>query len=308
MDFGKIADLSNVDFSLRAEHPRNAEILATAGKPEGPCGIYIGCTGWSMKEWVGKVYPPGTKSREYLHHYSRQFNTIEFNTTHYRVPTTEMVARWYAESAADFKFCPKIPQAISHRNDLGFGTGMTTEFVEVIQGLKEKLGCCFMQLPQHFDAGHWKVLVPFLEHFPNHIPLAMEFRHPSWFEPDGEKILFPLLEEFGTGAVITDVAGRRDVVHMRLSVPFTMVRFVGNGLAPSDFSRIDEWVGRLETWAGRGIREIYFFPHEPDNLLAPELSVYLLEKIQKVIPGARVRGPELLPPPDSGGIQMNLFE
>ena len=308
MDFGKLNDLSTVDFRLRAEHPRNDEVLAAAGKREGPCHIYIGCTGWSMKEWVGKVYPPGTKTSDYLPYYSRQFNTIEFNTTHYRVPTTEMVARWYAESAADFKFCPKIPQAISHRNDLGYGTGMVLEFVEVIQGLKEKLGSCFMQLPQHFGPGNWKVLLSFLEHFPKHIPLAVELRHPGWFEPEGEKILFPLLEEFGVGAVITDVAGRRDVAHLRLSAPFTMVRFVGNGLAPSDYSRIDEWAERLGSWVEKGIREVFFFPHEPDNLLAPEISVYLLGRIQAMIPDARVRGPELLPPPKNGGMQMNLFE
>ncbi|MBK7407452.1 MAG: DUF72 domain-containing protein [Saprospirales bacterium] len=164
-----------------------------------------------------------------------------------------------------------------------------------------------MQLPQHFDVGQWNVLRTFLAHFPNHIPLAVELRHPSWFEPEGEKILFPMLEEFGTGAVITDVAGRRDVAHMRLSAPFTVIRFVGNGLVPSDYSRIDEWVERLKFWVENGIQEIYFFAHEPDNLLAPELSVYLLERIRAVISDARVRGPELLPTPNKGGLQMDLF-
>jgi uncharacterized protein YecE (DUF72 family) len=82
-----------------------------------------------------------------------------------------------------------------------------------------------------------------------------------------------------------------------------MVRFVGNGLHPSDYSRIDEWVGRLKEWAEQGISEIYFFPHEPDNLLAPDLSVYLLEKIQKEIPSSTVRGPRLQSTPG----QLDLF-
>lgn len=302
MEFGKLQDISEVNFSLRPEHPDNARLLGNARR-EGPAAIYIGCTGWSMKEWVGKVYPAGTKTRDYLHHYSRQFNTIEFNTTHYRVPDAQTVERWYSESAPDFRFCPKIPQPVSHRSDLGFGTGLLLEFTEVIAGLREKLGPCFLQLPEYFGPERTEALERFLEHFPNHIQLAVELRHPGWFEPAGEAILFPLLEKFGAGAVITDVAGRRDVSHMRLSAPFTMVRFVGNGLHPSDYSRIDDWVARLKKWVEQGISEIYFFPHEPDNLLAPDLSVYLLGKIQKEIPSATVRGPRLQSTPG----QLDLF-
>jgi uncharacterized protein YecE (DUF72 family) len=293
MEFGKLEDISGVDFTLRPEHPGNAAVLARAGEREGPCTVYLGCTGWSMREWVGSVYPPGTKAKDYLRYYSRQFNTIEFNTTHYRVPDAATVARWYEESADDFRFCPKIPQNISHRSDLGFGNGMMLEFAEVIQGLKEKLGPCFLQLPQHFGPGQAKALETFLSHYAGSLQMAVELRHPGWFEEAGENRLFPLLEQYGAGVVITDVAGRRDVAHMRLSAPFAMVRFVGNGLHPSDYARIDEWVERMKLWEEMGLREIYFFPHEPDNLLAPELSVYLLEKIQSRMK-ARVRGPRLL--------------
>ena len=303
MEFGKLHDITNVDFSLRQEQPENARVLADAGKRDGSCELYIGCTGWGMKEWVGTVYPPGAKTKDYLYHYSRQFNTIEFNTTHYRIPDADTVARWYAESAPDFRFCPKIPQTISHSQDLGHSSGQVLEFTEVIRGLKEKLGCCFIQLPEYFSPDRWRLLDGFLERFSPEVPLAVEFRHPGWFFPKGESVLFPLLEAHGAAAVITDVAGRRDVAHMRLSAPRTMIRFVGNGLDPSDFSRIGQWVERFKIWEAQGLREIIFFAHEPDNLLAPELSVYLLDKVQERIP-ARVRGPRLL----NKGKQMDLFE
>jgi len=304
MDFGKLQDISDVDFRLRPEHPENARVLAAAGRRKGPCRIYLGCTGWAMKEWIGKVYPAGASTREFLHYYSRQFNTIEFNTTHYRVPDTATVRRWYAEAAPDFKFCPKVPQRISHSRDLGYGTGEVLEFAEAMLGLQEKLGCCFLQLPEHFPPERWKTLETFLEHFPAHMQLAVELRHPGWFTPEGEATLFPLLESHGAAAVITDVAGRRDVSHMRLSASLTMIRFVGNGLHPTDYTRIDEWVGRLKNWAEQGIGEIIFFAHEPGNLLAPELSVYLFDKVVGNIPG-RVRGPKLL---SAGSKQLDLFE
>ena len=305
MEFGKLQDITNVDFSLKPEPAGNARVLARTGNPAEATAIYIGCTGWSMREWVGKVYPPGTKTKDYLRAYSAQFNTIEFNTTHYRIPDPGTVRKWCEESAADFKFCPKIPQSVSHRGDLGAGTGQLEAFAEAIQGLEEKLGSCFLQLPPYFGPDRLGVLQNFLERFPNHLPLAVEFRHPDWFLPEGEAQAFSLLEAFGAAAVITDVAGRRDVAHMRLSAPFSMVRFVGNGLHPTDYTRIDAWVERLAQWCAQGLRELFFFPHEPDNLLAPDLSVYLLEKIRETIPGVQVRGPRLLPP--GAGAQMELF-
>jgi uncharacterized protein YecE (DUF72 family) len=87
------------------------------------------------------------------------------------------------------------------------------------------------------------------------------------------------LESFGVIALITDVAGRRDVLHMCLTAPAVMVRFVGNSLHPTDFSRIDAWIGRLKQWLEQGLREIYFFVHEPDNVQAPELIRYVIQEL-----------------------------
>ncbi len=59
-----------------------------------------------------------------------------------------------------------------------------------------------------------------------------------------------------------------------------MVRFVGNGLHPSDFSRIEEWATRLKSWFENGLQEVYFFTHEPDNLLAPELTAFCVRNLR----------------------------
>ena len=111
MKFGKLPDISNVDFSLPVVSQKNIEVLQT--NKNQPTIIYIGCTGWSMKEWVGKVYPPKTKTKDYLKYYAQQFNTIELNTTHYRIPDLATIEKWKTESTDDFRFCPKILQAVS---------------------------------------------------------------------------------------------------------------------------------------------------------------------------------------------------
>ena len=269
--------------------------------------MYIGCTGWSMKEWVGKVYPAGTKTKDFLRAYSQQFNTIELNTTHYRIPEAGVVSKWYEESAADFRFCPKVPQSISHSRNLGLGTALIPSFCKSILGLQEKLGCCFMQMPPYFDIQRLPQLEKFVTAFPKEIPLAIELRHESWFSnsDNGEKV-FSLLEKHHIATVITDVAGRRDVLHMRLTNGTAMIRFVGNGLHPTDYSRSDEWMKRLASWYDKGLREAFFFPHEPDNLLAPDMASYVLESAKRTIAKVETRGPRLIEE-EKQGRQMSLF-
>lgn len=307
MKFGKLQNIDKVDFILPPDPEENPRILRKYDLKTAPLQFYMGCTGWSMKEWVGSVYPNNTKTKDYLRAYGRQFNSIELNTTHYRIPNEDTILRWKRETPPDFKFCPKIPQSISHSRNLGIGGEQLLLFCESIQELKEKLGCCFMQLPPYFDFSRLPLLENFLQHFPNHIPLAIELRHESWFNaPSRQSALFELLEKYHISPVITDVAGRRDVLHMRLCTASTMVRFVGNGLHPSDFSRIDTWIERIRKWQKEGLVTIYFFPHEPDNIQAPELAAYILKKLSD-FDDIRVRGPKLEDPNNQEGQQMALF-
>lgn len=305
MKFGKLADISAVDFSLPPDPPANQAVLAQVEQARQELAVYIGCTGWSMPEWVGKVYPTGTKSKGFLAAYGKQFNTIELNTTHYRIPSLEMIARWFEQTPADFKFCPKIPQRISHSRNLGLGGEDIPLFCEAVQRLDQKLGCCFMQLPPYFGVDRLGLLETFLRAFPRHIPIAIELRHESWFRDEaGSQELFDLLTALGSSTVLTDVAGRRDVLHMRLTNGVGMVRFVGNDLHPTDYERIDAWVARLGKWHLQGLREVYFFTHEPDNLKAPDLADYLAQALKKT-PGIQTRGPEFFA--SNQGEQMRLF-
>ena len=113
------------------------------------------------------------------------------------------------------------------------------------------------------------------------------------------------MELHNASTVITDVAGRRDVCHARLTNREVVVRFVGNALHPTDYSRIDAWVERLDSWFQNGLQNVYFFTHEPDNILAPELAAYLTKKFQEKTT-IKTRGPNLQMPPNEGE-QMSLF-
>ena len=304
MEFGKLRDIGMVDFRMPRQ-PDASPVLPTGIPRPAPPRCYIGCTGWAMKEWAGTVYPPGARPGDYLAHYGQQFNTIELNATHYRVPSPETIEKWSRDTPADFRFCPKVPQAISHSRDLGTNTAQIEAFAYAMSGLGVRLGPSFLQLPPYFGLERWGILARFLERWPKHIPIAIEFREASWFRggdlhPDAIQVL----EAHQAGAVITDVAGRRDVLHLRVTAPFVLLRFVGNDLHASDYERARAWAAQIQHWFAQGLPALYFFAHEPDNLQAPQLADYA-HQLLGGLPGVSCRGPVLAP--SAPGRQLGLF-
>jgi len=304
MKFGKLKDISKVDFTLPPDHPDTATILDKYKNSEQKPEIYIGSAKWGEKNLVGKIYPPGTAAKDYLYHYSRQFTTIELNMTHYRIPTVEMVEKWLQQSIPAFRFCPKIPQSISHRNDFGAGMNATENFLSALHAFGDQLGLPFMQLPPHFKPEAGKSLFNYLEAWPRDVPLAIEFRHEEWFANKRiEKRAFDLLEQMHISPVITDTAGRRDVIHQRLTTESVIIRFVGNLLHSTDFSRIDAWAGRLKVWIEMGLQKVYFIVHQPEENFCVDLAIYLAQQLNEKLQ-VDVSHPKSLP----FGRQQSLFD
>ncbi|TAE37582.1 MAG: DUF72 domain-containing protein [Runella slithyformis] len=292
MDFGKLTDISGVDFTLPFT-PRFTQEVLQANAPK-PAQVYVGPPVWSNKEWLGKIYPTAAKEKDFLGHFARQFNTIELNVTHYQVPTAATVTRWREAVPPHFKFCPKWPQEISHERQLTGSEILIQNFVETIQGLGKNLGTTFLQLPPYF--GPWKidVLEKFLTQLPPHFPIAVEFRNEKWFaEPVWNQTL-QLLQRLGVGTVVSDVAGRRDVLHQSLTTPALTLRFVGNELHPTDYTRVDAWVQRIKVWLADGLQMAYVFVHCGDNNRAPELTKYWTEQLNRHC-GLALQVPHLQP-------------
>lgn len=285
MDFGRIpeTELNAVDFSLPKDPEGNKKILEKAGKAVSP-KIYIGCAKWGRKEWVGKIYPPKTKDAQFLDEYVKHYNSIELNATHYRVHVPDII-KWNAKvNGKEFLFCPKVPQSISHFSAAFQKPGtqdQLNDFLAAVSEFKEHLGPIFLQVSDKFGPAKKKELFGFLQTLPKDVKWFFEVRHPAWFGPAEQKELFNTLYKTGIGAVITDTAGRRDCCHMHLTTPATFVRFVGNRLHPTDYTRIDDWVKRIKKWLDAGLQELYFFMHMHDEAYSPELSLYLAEKLNK---------------------------
>jgi len=304
MEFGKLEHIEHVDFKLPEDNPFNSKILTAKGNVNPSKTLYIGCTGWSTKEWVGSVYPKGAKAKDFLSHYGKQFNTIELNATHYKIPDKETIKQWIADTPNDFRFCPKFPQTISHSRDLGLSGSLLPIFCDTLLLLEARLGCTFLQLPPYFSVDRLPILQAFLAAVAPRIPVALELRHESWFHDQAAfAALLEICAFHQASLVITDVAGRRDVLHAAVTTTTTMIRFVGNGLHPTDYLRVQDWVKRLTQWYEAGLETAYFFTHEPDNLLAPQLANYLH---QQALPlPLHTRGPRFATETEEN--QMKLF-
>jgi Uncharacterized conserved protein len=224
---------------------------------------------------------PKSKPNTFLTQYAKLFNSIEMNSTFYSTPRDSVQENWRKQTPKDFRFCAKIAQHISRTHAIDTKIDAMLRQIEHLKILDSRMDTFFMQLPQTFSPQYANALYAFLDAVPEEINLAVEFRHPEWFEPTVWSETCLNLQSLKIGTVITDVAGRRDVLHMSYTTPFVVVRFVGNGLLKSDFQRFDDWVERLETWRKNGLQTVYFLHHQPGNELAPDACVHFYKKMKE---------------------------
>jgi uncharacterized protein YecE (DUF72 family) len=312
MDFGRVDDpklLAAVDRELDAgtrKLPKNdfkfSMLTAKSGKPQ----IYIGPPVWSHPGWVGTLYPKKTPSKDFLKLFSRRFNAIELNSTFYRTPTERTLTDWKNATPVNFRFSPKLNQAISHASTI---PALVTDFCKAMRALEDRLGLSFLQLPPSFSRNQLPTLKAMLKAVPKHYALAVEFRHPSWFMSGKlTSDISDFLSDLGMAAVITDALGRGDVLHSTLTAKKVMVRFLANEMHASDFKRVDLWVKKIGTWMEAGIEEIYFYPHLHGYDRVPELSSDLITKLNRTyslhIADWKQASPQN---PESGPSQLALF-
>lgn len=279
MEFGRIKDFESVDFSLPIDHPGSLKILG--GRKSSNASIYVGCPIWSDDGFVGKIYPLKAQPRNYVKYYSQQFNAIELNISHYRELDPTTIKRWCEVTSNDFKFCPKVHQYISHTPLLLQNQKWMNEFMERQLLFKHKLGLPFLQLPPNYDSSKINDLLSFLDGL-SYTNIAIELRHESWF--NNEQTLKTICNYFyknGITFLITDVEGRRDLAHMRLTTKKAFVRFIANDLHKTDFERINTWTQRIAIWIDNGLEELYFFMHTPTNELMPDLVIYFTKELYK---------------------------
>ena len=129
---------------------------------------HVGTSGWAYPSWKPGFYPAGTDGADFLSYYSSRFNTVELNTTGYRLPSEEQFGRWAEQTRSGFTFAVKLPpQALR---------GLAT-FEERVALLGDRLGPIRVVFPGKRDEGVLALLFGSLDPA---LRLALDFRDDSW--------------------------------------------------------------------------------------------------------------------------------
>ncbi len=150
--------------------------------------IRIGTSAFTADGWEGSFYPAGMKPAEYLTYYATQFDTVEIDSTFYRIPSLSTVRGWYAKTPKDFIFAAKVPQTITHEKVLVDCESELKAFLAAMDSLGEKLGPLVFQFGYFNKKAFASVgdflarLVPFLKKLPRGYRFAVEVRNKNWID------------------------------------------------------------------------------------------------------------------------------
>jgi uncharacterized protein YecE (DUF72 family) len=153
--------------------------LVTAQRTTGMNCIHVGSMGWSYDFWKGNFYPKNLASNGFLAYYGKQFNTVEVDSTFYRIPSKKTVLDWREQTPNDFVFSLKFPQIITHVKMLRNCEEETQVFLEHAEFLEEKLGPLLLQFPPTFRDDSMPLLREFLERLPKRQRYVVEVRNKT---------------------------------------------------------------------------------------------------------------------------------
>jgi uncharacterized protein YecE (DUF72 family) len=224
-----------------------------------PSSVRVGCSGWQYKDWRGRLYPEGLPTTRWLPRYAEEFDTVEVNSTFYRLASRDAVARWVDQTPDGFVFAAKSSRYLTHVRRLRDVEQGVHRFYERIMPLVEsgKLGPVVWQFPANFRHERDE-----LERVANALELVprgrhcFEFRHRSWFTED----VYAVLREHGAALVIGDHPEWPFQAH-ELTADWTLVRLHhGRRGRRGNYSEseLDEWARRIQGWRRRADVFVYF--------------------------------------------------
>jgi uncharacterized protein YecE (DUF72 family) len=213
--------------------------------------LYLGTSGFSYQDWVGKFYPTGTRRQDWLRYYAAEFNTLELNSSYYAVPAPSVVNSLIARTGEGFQFAIKLHQSMTHEREAADGSfsafnSMLKPFID-----SGKLGCILAQFPYSFRYNRQnqdyieKIKGKFEE-----LPLVVEFRSVYWIKPE----VFNWLRSLNLGFCCVDEPHLPNLIPpvVETTSNIAYVRFHGRNSA--------KW------WHHQEAYERYDYTYSPDEL------------------------------------------
>lgn len=221
---------------------------------------HVGCSGWMYRDWRGVIYPAGLASRHWFAHYAAHFDTVELNTTFYRLPLPQTADAWGAQAPPGFTYALKLGQFGSHRMKLRDAASWLPNHVDRARRLGAASGPTLVQLPPR-----WRVnaerLAEFFSVAPRDMRWALELRDPSWLDDS----VYAVLREHGVALCIHDLIGDHPWVR---TADWTYVRFHGPDARTRTYfgrygpARLAPFADRLRRWLDEGCDVYAYFNND----------------------------------------------
>ncbi len=201
------------------------------------------------------LYPDAFKGKSRLAYYASLFNSIEINSSFYKLPKASTVIKWSESVPERFRFTFKLSKSISHSKGLDFNAEEVALFMRTINNIDTKKGCLLIQFPPSFKPDSIKQLEKLFitidaTNAHQAWKVAVEFRNNAWYNNQ----TFKLLEQFNFNLVLQDLPASITP----LTAPLTSViylRFHGtekNYRGSYDNNFLSDYAQRIKKWMQEG--------------------------------------------------------
>ena len=217
-------------------------------------GLWVGTSGFSYKEWRPQFYPAELKERDFLRYYASRLSSVEIDSTFYRMPRPTTLHAWREATGERFRFALKASRRITHVERLRLPSASLDYLLTLLPALGDRLGPLLVQLPPDFPKDLPR-LDGFLLSLSRGARAAVEFRHPSWHDPE----TFDLLRSRGAALCIADTD--EGTTPLEVTAPFVYVRLRRSSYEPA---ALGDWRRRMRVWEAGGL-DVFAYVKHRDN-------------------------------------------
>ena len=228
-----------------------------------PGRAHVGCAGWLYRDWRGVVYPAEVPQRRWFEHYATLFDTVELNSTFYRLPPASTVEHWDAQAPPGFVYALKLGAFGSHRMKLRDAASWLPNHLDRAERLGSHLGPTLVQLPPRWRRNAAR-LDEFLSVAPRRLRWAVELREPSWLHDE----VFDVLRRHGAALCVHDLLADHP---FELTTDWTYVRFHGPDALRAKYQgqytgrRLWRMAERLQSCLAQGLDVYAYFNNDYDG-------------------------------------------
>ena len=208
-----------------------------------------------------QTFPHEFQNKSRLHFYSTLFNSLEINSSFYKVPMPSTFEKWSLDVPQNFRFTVKLWKEITHVKELKIDPDNIDLFLKAADRIGDKKGCILVQFPGKISFDYYSEVEQILQRmtaseYRSNWQIAIEFRNPTWYVSE----TFELMDEYGASMVLHDIPKAKNL-EINKQVKFIYMRFHGptgnyRGSYTDEFLR--EQYKKINGWLKAG-KDVYAY-------------------------------------------------